>query len=380
MRYLKHFCSEKHASIRVIVVTTALKTYREYAPQEVPLRDDLDGRLIRWELKRQQGQVLPLAYLTLSCNHSAMSRPLRIEFPGAVYHVTSRGDRREAIFDDDQDRHAFLSVIAQATERFDAAILAYCLMDNHYHLVIHTRRGNLSRFMQQLNGVYTQIYNRRHSKVGHLFQGRFKGILVDESAYLLEVCRYVDLNPVRARMVRDPANWRWSSYNAHIGAHIDAHIDAQTGKSISPAWLDTPAVHGYLLGRDAATPADRRRAGSRYAALVAAGKGAKLWDEALTQQIYLGDAGFIERMQALMEKDSSSAKDIPRAQRATQAKPIDYYLKRNKDRDAGIRDAVTKGQHSMTDVGKVLGLTVSRISRIVKAGTNYVGKEARGKA
>jgi putative transposase len=128
-----------------------------------------------------------------------MARPLRIEFPGAVYHVTSRGDRREAIFDDDADRHAFLNVIAQATERFDAAILAYCLMHNHYHLVIHTRRGNLSRFMQQLNGVYTQAYNRRHRKVGHLFQGRFKGILVDENAYLLEVCRYVDLNPVRAR-------------------------------------------------------------------------------------------------------------------------------------------------------------------------------------
>jgi putative transposase len=284
-----------------------------------------------------------------------MARPLRIEFPGAVYHVTSRGDRREAIFDDDADRHAFLNVIAQATERFDAVLLAYCLMDNHYHLVIHTRRGNLSRFMQQLNGVYTQAYNRRHRKVGHLFQGRFKGILVDENAYLLEVCRYVDLNPVRARMVRDPGNWRWSSYSAH------------TGNAISPDWLDTPAVHGYLLGRDAITLADRRRAALRYAALVAAGKGVKLWDEALAQQIYLGDAEFIERMQALIEKDAGNAKDIPRLQRRVQTKPIDYYLKRNKDRDAGICEAITKGQHSMTDVGKALGLTVSRVSRIVKA-------------
>ena len=298
-----------------------------------------------------------------------MARPLRIEFPGAVYHVTSRGDRREAIFEDDDDRHTFLAVIAQAAERFDAAILAYCLMDNHYHLVIQTRRGNLSRFMQQLNGVYTQTYNRRHRKVGHLFQGRFKGILVDENAYLLEVCRYVDLNPVRARTVRDPANWRWSSYQAHIGAHM--------GNATPPVWLDTPSVHAYLLGRAAATPADRRRAGSRYAALVAAGKGVKLWDEALAQQIYLGDAEFIERMQALMEKDTGSAKGNPRAQRAAQAKPIDYYLQRSKDRDAGIREAVLKGQHSMTEVGKALGLTVSRISRIVKAGHENV---ARGKA
>lgn len=287
-----------------------------------------------------------------------MARPLRIEFPGAVYHVTSRGDRREAIFEDDQDRDAFLVVVAQAMARFDAVVLAYCLMDNHYHLVIHTHRGNLSRLMQQLNGIYTQTYNRRHRKVGHLFQGRFKGILVDENAYLLEVCRYVDLNPVRARIVRDPGNWRWSSYCAH------------TGNAISPEWLDTPAVHGYLLGRDAATAADRRRAGVRYTALVAAGKGVKLWDEALAQQIYLGDAAFIERMQALIEKDAGNAKDIPRLQRCAVGKPIDYYLNRNKDRDAAICEAVTVGQHSMTDIGKVLGLTVSRISRIVKAGND----------
>ena len=293
-----------------------------------------------------------------------MARPLRLEFPGAVYHVTSRGDRREPIFEDDEDRDAFLAVVAQAFARFDAVALAYCLMDNHYHLVIHTRRGNLSRLMQQLNGVYTQAYNRRHNKVGHLFQGRFKGILVDENAYLLEVCRYVDLNPVRARLVRDPGNWRWSSYRAH------------TGNAISPAWLDTPTVHGYLLGRDAATAADRRRAGVRYAALVAAGKGVKLWDEALAHQIFLGGPEFVKRMQARIEKDTRYAKDIPRLQRLQAcgaAKPIEYYLKRNKDRDAGIRAAVMEGQHSMTDVGKVLGLTVSRISRIVKAG-NERGK------
>ena len=285
-----------------------------------------------------------------------MARPLRLEFPGAVYHVTSRGDRREPIFEDDEDRDAFLMVVAQATERFDAVVLAYCLMGNHYHVVIHTRRGNLSRLMQQLNGVYTQAYNRRHNKVGHLFQGRFKGILVDENAYLLEVCRYVDLNPVRARMVRDPGNWRWSSYRAH------------TGNAISPAWLDTSAVHGYLLGRDAATAADRRRAGLRYAALVAAGKGVKLWDEALAHQIFLGGPEFVERMQALIEKDTGNAKDIPRFQRRAAVKPLDFYLKRNKDRDAAIRAAVTEGQYSMTDIGKALGLTVSRVSRIVKAG------------
>ena len=133
-------------------------------------------------------------------------------------------------------------------------------------------------------------------------------------------------------------------------------------------------VHVYFLGRAAATPADWRRAGLRYAALVAAGKGVNLWDDAMAQQIYLSDAEFIERMQALMEKDTSSAKGIPRGQRAARAKPIDYYLQRNKDRHTGIREAVIKGQHSMTAVGKTLGVTVSRISRIVKAGNENVAQ------
>ena len=133
-----------------------------------------------------------------------MSRPLRIEFPGAVYHVTLRGDRREPIFVDDTDRAGLLNVLAQGMQRFDAQVLAYCLMGNHYHFVLHTRRANLSLLMRHLNGVYTQAFNWRHGKVGHLFQGRFKAILVDRDAYLLEVCRYMELNPVRARMVTGP--------------------------------------------------------------------------------------------------------------------------------------------------------------------------------
>ena len=133
-----------------------------------------------------------------------MSRPLRIEFPGAIYHVTSRGDRREPIFEDDTDRAALLGVVEEGMRRYDEQMLAYCLMGNHYHFVLHTRQANLSRLMRHLNGVYTQAYNHRHRKVGHMFQGRFKAILVDRDAYLLEVCRYVELNPVRTLMVTGP--------------------------------------------------------------------------------------------------------------------------------------------------------------------------------
>lgn len=293
-----------------------------------------------------------------------MARPLRIEFPGAIYHVTSRGDRREPIFEDDDDRHTFLMHVGEAMVRFDAAILAYCLMDNHYHLVIHTRRGNLSRLMQRLNGTYTQAYNRRHGMVGHLLQGRFKGILVDENAYLLEVVRYVDLNPVRARMVRDPGNWPWSSYRAHIG------------KANAPEWLDTGAVHGYLLGRDPENAADRRRAAQRYVTHVAAGKGVKLWDEALKGQIFLGDDRFVERMQALMAADRASDGNIPRPQRHRSPSPIAQYLTHKAGRDAGIHLAATEGQHSLTAIAAAAGLSVSRVSRIVKR----MGDEAKSKA
>ena len=130
--------------------------------------------------------------------------PLRVGFPGAIYHVTSRGDRRQPIFEDYTDRAALLGVVEEGMRRYDAQVLAYCLMGNHYHFVLHTRQANLSRLMRHLNGVYTQEYNRRHREVMHLFQGRFKAILVDRDAYLLEVCRYVELNPVRARMVTGP--------------------------------------------------------------------------------------------------------------------------------------------------------------------------------
>ena len=133
-----------------------------------------------------------------------MSRPIRIEFPDALYHVTARGDRREDIFDDDQDRQTFLATLELVINQFNWTCYAWCLMDNHYHLLIQTLDGNLSKGMRQLNGVYTQASNRRHRRVGHLFQGRFKAILVDRDVYLLELARYVVLNPVRAGMVKKP--------------------------------------------------------------------------------------------------------------------------------------------------------------------------------
>lgn len=282
-----------------------------------------------------------------------MARPLRIEFSGAVYHVTSRGDRREAIFEDDADRGYFLGVLGQAAERFDAQVLAYCLMGNHYHLVLHTRRANLSLLMRHLNGVYTQAYNRRHRIVGHLFQGRFKAILVDRESYLLTLCRYVELNPVRASLCTGPADWPWSSYQAHVGLVS------------TPAWLDTDGLHGFLLGHDVSDARDRRRAAKRYAALVASAPDLKIWPEGLRQQIFLGDDDFVERMQEKMAVARKVDKDIPKPQRLASHKPLQAWLDEATSREQGLFNAHTQAGLSMTQLANALGLSVSRISRLI---------------
>ena len=281
-----------------------------------------------------------------------MSRPLRIEFPGAVYHVTSRGDRRESIFADDEDRVALLAIVEQGLERFDAQMLAYCLMGNHYHFVLHTRSANLSLLMRHINGVYSQRYNRRHGLVGHLLQGRFKAILVDRDAYLLQVCRYVELNPVRAALVDDPADWTWSSYRSHVGL------------AERLAWLDTPGLHGYLLGRDAQTPADAGRASRRYAQLVAAGRDVRLWDDALNRQVFLGDDGFVERMQALMAPASKTAQTIPLRQRSA-PKGLSDWLRECSSREEALWMAHTRSGLRMTALAAELGLSVARVSQLI---------------
>src|SRR4030042_35639 len=146
-----------------------------------------------------------------------MARPLRIEFPGALYHVTARGNARQDIFLDDDDRLLFCSVLERVVSRFHLLLHAYCLMNNHYHLLVETPEGNLSKGMRQINGVYTQQLNRRYNRVGHVLQGRYKAILVDKDNYLLELSRYVVLNPVRAGLVKQPSRWAWSSYHAMVG-------------------------------------------------------------------------------------------------------------------------------------------------------------------
>ncbi len=159
-----------------------------------------------------------------------MARPLRPQFPGAIYHVTARGNDHQTIFEDDADRSIFLIVLASVVARYRLRCHAYCLMSNHYHVLLETPEGNLSRAMRQVNGVYTQRFNRRHERCGHVLQGRFGARLVDDPAYLHEVCRYIVLNPVRAGLVTHPREWTWSSFRA------------TAGESAAPGFLTTDWV------------------------------------------------------------------------------------------------------------------------------------------
>jgi REP element-mobilizing transposase RayT len=295
-----------------------------------------------------------------------MSRPLRIEFPGAIYHVTSRGDRREPIYRDDADRQLHLEVIAQAAERFDAQLLAYCQMGNHFHLVIHTRAGNLSRLMRHINGVYTQSFNRRHGLVGHLFQGRFKALLVDRDAYLLALCRYVERNPVAARLVGQPADWAWSSCRAHLGLVP------------TPPWLDGDGLYGYLLGRPVESAADRREACRLYADCVGSAKAgdAGFWASALRAQVFLGDEAFVERMQVHIAPALRNAKEVPRAQRLRPSGWEAWLARARGNRDSALFHAYREGGMTMTALASAAALSVTHVSRLI-AKEERVRKEGR---
>ncbi|MCD6311515.1 MAG: transposase [Elusimicrobia bacterium] len=154
-----------------------------------------------------------------------MSRPIRIEYPGAVYHVISRGDDKGKIFRDAADYKKFLNVIKKAKRRYGVIVYAYALMPNHYHLLIETTRANLARLMHCIQTTYSVYYNNRHCRTGHVFQGRYKAILVEKDSYLLRLSRYIHLNPVRAKMVKRPQDYRWSSFCEYAGL-VDSRVSA----------------------------------------------------------------------------------------------------------------------------------------------------------
>jgi REP element-mobilizing transposase RayT len=275
-----------------------------------------------------------------------MSRPLRIELAGGLYHVTSRGDRREAIYRDDQDRADWLVLLGEVCRRFNWRCHAYCEMTNHYHFVVETPDANLSPGMRQLNGVYTQMSNRRDGSVGHLFQGRFKAILVERETYLLELARYVVLNPVRAGMVANAADWPWSSYRAMVGLESAA------------AWLETD----WLLGQFGA---ERLQAQAGYAAFVSQGIGQpRVWD-GLRHQVFLGGEAFVDRHRTAA-KPLERLREVPRAQRRPLAEPLADIARRYPLSREAMARAFQTGVYTMQEIADYFGVHYSTVSRAVR--------------
>lgn len=274
---------------------------------------------------------------------------MRIEYDGAVYHVTSRGNARKAIYKDDSDRESFLEVLRKVNSRYNWLCHAYCLMNNHYHIVIETPDGNLSRGMRQLNGVYTQLLNNRHNRVGHIFQGRYKAILIQKETHLLEVCRYVVLNPVRARSVQKPEEWPWSSYCGTMGIE-KAHPVVTTD---------------WILGQFGTR---RKQAQGRYRAFVEEGIGTKgIWEEVRGQGL-LGEEGFAEKLMGYL-KGHQDIREIPRSQRFAGRPSLRRLftsgVAKKKDRDRKIIEAVERHAYSQREVADHLGLHYTTVSRIV---------------
>lgn len=277
-----------------------------------------------------------------------MARPLRLEYSGAVYHVTARGNARSPIFHSDTDRELFLEIFHKVTERFRWLCHVYCLMNNHYHLVVETPEGNISAGMRQLNGVYTQTSNRVHGRVGHVFQGRYKAIVVQKENHLLQVCRYVVLNPVRANVVNSPEDWKWSSYRAMAG-------------------IDKPhecLVVEWVLGQ---FDANRQEAEKRYREFVQAGiREESIWAKVKGQAL-LGNDEFIERFEQRLQGKRDIG-EIPRSQRYADRPSLEMLFRGIEDvekRNRVIREAVGAHHYRQSEVAAYIGIHYSTVSKIV---------------
>ncbi|MCH8106576.1 MAG: transposase [Proteobacteria bacterium] len=275
-----------------------------------------------------------------------MARPIRLEYSGALYHITSRGDRQEDIYETNTDRENYLSILNRVCETYNWVCHAYCLMSNHYHLLIETPDANLCRGMRQLNGVYTQSFNRAHRRVGHVFQGRYKAILAEKESYLLELSRYIVLNPVRAGMVSTAGDWPWSSYRA------------TAGQIEGIACLKTQ----WLL---AVFDRQKSRAIKRYQQFVSEGIGQpSLWSE-IRRQVYLGSEAFLEKMQAFIN-DGKDLSEVPSSQCRPPPVSLAVYTSAGKNRNTAIYNAYLSGGYTLKEIGDYYGLHYSTVSGIIR--------------
>ena len=279
-----------------------------------------------------------------------MSRPLRVEYSGAVYHVTSRGNEKKCIFRSERDRELFIYVLRQTIARFHWLCHGYVLMENHYHLLIETPEPNLSRGMRQLNGVYSQSFNRLHQRVGHLFQGRFNAVVVDKDAYLLQVCRYILLNPVRAGLIDRPENWEWSSCRALAGM-------ADIPDFLTVNWLRVQ----FGCAPD--------KSGKAFLDYIFRGMDEEYPHEALVGQVVLGRKKFIRTIAGKV-REKTEMKEIPRQQRYSAGTDLDVIFQsgaRQGERpETTIYKAYVDGGYTMREIAEYLNVHCTSVSLAIK--------------
>ncbi|MEA3362950.1 MAG: transposase [Thermodesulfobacteriota bacterium] len=303
-----------------------------------------------------------------------MARPLRIEYPGAYYHVINRGNAGANIFKANRDREVFLAYLETAVERFGIVIHSYCLMTNHYHLLIETPQANLSATIQWLNVSYATWFNKKRKRQGHLFQGRFKAILVDADEYLTQVSRYIHLNPVRAKMVDTPQAYTWSSYPVFIG---------ETEK---PDWLNTSLL--TFFGKQRKTAINNYRSSVEETDMETL----KNPDSLSVGGCILGGSDFVRWIQDNFLSDGREDKDIPQLKKLKPAisperiietvadvvgcNPADILAKgrkRNQSRDIAIYLTIRHSRISCTELGRYFG-------KISGAAISSRGKQCANKA
>ena len=268
-----------------------------------------------------------------------VSRPLRIPVAGGIYHVTARGNHRETIYVDEIDRHYWVEVLGHTCSRANWRVHAWCQMGNHYHLVVETPEPNISEGMRRLNGVYTQRINRRYDRTGHLFQGRFHAVLIERQTHLLELARYVVLNPVRANLVQATEEWNWSSYRATIG------------KASAPSWLETRWTHSQL-GLETSS------AIAQYIRFVKAGTDAMDLTPDLQLKAILGRSDFMAtaRRKGLELASATDLTEIKPAHCRAQALSLKEYQLRVADPREAMAQAYSSGGYSMREIAIHFGV------------------------
>jgi len=274
-----------------------------------------------------------------------MTRPLRIQHEDAIYHVTARGVRRNSIFRSDTDRQVWLTMLGETCARFQFIVLAYCQMTNHYHLVLETPLGNLSAGMQYLNARYAQYFNRRYHLSGHVFELPFKSFICDRDAYLKELCRYVVLNPVRAKMMSHPADWPWSSFAAMMG------------EVSTPRWLLSESILA-LFGDTL------EHARLSYLDFVLSGIGLPSPLSRARNQSILGDELFVETItasQALLRSPQFN-----RSQRKATVAPLSDFFRSYTDRKEAMARAYATLTYTMQEIGDFCGVSAKTVSRAIK--------------